>query len=95
MRKWSLEGGQMEKNLPSHQIDRYNLSSARLRPGLLACGGGTALAEDQPVQRRGTSGERLAAECTAQTQTIPPDRRKGKGDGGVQIQSPERALTQI
>lgn len=54
MRKLSLEGGQMEKNLPSHQIDHYNLSSAQCRSGLLACGGATALPVDQHVQRRGT-----------------------------------------
>lgn len=68
----------MEKNLPSHRIDHYNLSSAQRRPGLLAWGGGTALPVDQS---RGTSGVRLAAGCTAQSQIIPPDRRGGSDPG--------------
>lgn len=59
MRKYSLEGGQMEKNLPSHQIDRSNLSSARRRPGLPALGGATALPAEQPGRLRGTRPCRL------------------------------------
>lgn len=80
----------MEKNLPSHQIDHYNLSSAQRRPGLLACGGATALPVDQRVWRHGALAARLGGGCTAQTQTTAPDRRKRKGDGGVQIRGPEQ-----
>lgn len=81
----------MEKNLPSHQIDRYNLSAAQRRPGLLAFGGAT----EQPVWCRSLPAQTKIWEEDGGNKPKPFHRTEGiqKEIGRVQIWGPAPALS--
>lgn len=69
----------MEKNLPSHQIDHYNLSSAQRRARLPAEGSAAALPAEQPGRPRGPC--RCRGVPAGAARSFPGLRPGGRMDG--------------